>query len=239
MPTRTTERPMTNIERESIQEMLQRAATPARRRRQGIENAFVTWAALMLALTLAWLGLAWIARNVFNLEVGWRSSAALWIVGVGALISAIIALRSTVRWMKQWTDHRPLIRADLDAGLVSDEHYAFTGAKRFQESEYGGLIYFFRTDDGQVLTVYDSESQDLGASGEDPLKSRFVPRVELVMVRAPKSGLVLDKRFSGTPFDTGNPVEIVVNPRDWPESEQYCMIPWDDLESRLGGTQSS
>ena len=84
MTARTTERPMTSAERESMRRMRQNSATPVRRWKQGIENALVTCAALMLALTLAWQRFAWIGRHAFDREVGWGSPSAIWIVGIAA-----------------------------------------------------------------------------------------------------------------------------------------------------------
>jgi hypothetical protein len=96
------------------------------------------------------------------------------------------------------------------------------------------LIYFLRADDDRVLVVYDPESQSLGAGGEDPLASAFRPRTELMMARAPATKYVLDKRFTGNLMDLGEPVELAASPKEWPEQDQLCQIPWDHLEKRLG-----
>lgn len=122
----------------------------------------------------------------------------------------------------------------LDAGQVQEERYAFTAAKRFQEPEHGGLIYFLRTVEGKVLTMFDAESQDLAMSEQDPLTSSFRSMSELVMVRSPNTGFVIGQTFSGDPLELGPPLEIEADPKDWPESETYCDMPWADLASRLG-----
>jgi hypothetical protein len=122
---------------------------------------------------------------------------------------------------------------DLNGGVVVDELYKFVAVKRFQEPEHGGLIYFLRTEDEKVLVLYDAESQSLGAGGEDRLASSLRPRTELVMARAPATRYVLDKRFTGTLMDLAAPIELAVSPKEWPEQDELCEIPWDQLEKRL------
>jgi hypothetical protein len=84
------------------------------------------------------------------------------------------------------------------------------------------------------MTLFDHESQDFGVQDADPLKSSFVPRENLVMVRAPRTRFVVSQTFSGPPLDAGDPIELTADPKDWPESETYCDIPWTELRARLG-----
>jgi hypothetical protein len=214
--------------------MLRNAPSGAQRWKRGGENTLVLWAATMLALVILWLALAWLARKILGVEFGPQSAATVWVIGIGGPLCLTYAVLSSIRWVKQGRDSRPFLRTDIEAGRVVEEHYVFTAAKRFQEPEHGGLFYFLRTAEGKVLTLVDPESQDLGASNEDPMKSSFAPRSKLVIVRAPASGVVISKDFSGTLLDAGAPVELSLHPRHWPESESYCSIPWDELESRLG-----
>ncbi len=200
---------------------------------QGAENALVLWAVSLLGLVVLWQAAAWFARFWFNNELGLRSDAALWILGIGVPVCAVYALISSVRWLRQWSVQRPLIEADVRAGLVLEEHYAFTAVKRFQELEHGGLFYFFRTADDKVLTLFDHESQELGVKALDPLKSSFQPTLELIMVRAPKSDVVIERRFFGPPLDLDEPSELSVPPKHWPHPDGYTDIPWNELESRL------
>jgi len=87
---------------------------------------------------------------------------------------------------------------------------------------------------GRVADAIWSQ-QDLGAQGGDPLSSGFQPMTNLLMVRAPRTQWVLDKRFSGRPLDCGPPLPLTLDPRFWPESEEYCEIPWGELRARLSG----
>jgi hypothetical protein len=84
-----------------------------------------------------------------------------------------------------------------------------------------------------VFTLFDYESQDRGVNGKDPLKSKFRARSDLLLVRTPKSGYVVDTQFSGNILDAGAPRDLTIDARSWPESEQFCDIPWDELDQRL------
>ncbi|MES1264651.1 MAG: hypothetical protein ABUU24_03245, partial [Variovorax sp.] len=234
MPSRVIQRQATPAELELLANVLRNSATAVRRWKQGVENALVLWAASLLGVVVIWLAAAWVARKVVNAEFGLSSPAAVWLVAVVAPLCGIYAAVSSVRWVRGWKDYRPLLRADIEGAKVQEEHYVFTEAKRFQEPEHGGLIYFLRTTEGKVLTLFDHESQDLGTQERDPLTSSFRPMSALVMVRAPKTGFVVGKSFAGAPLEVGPPVTLDVDPKYWPESESYCSIQWAELESRLG-----
>src|SRR5215207_3040866 len=137
MPSRIVQRPATEAEQTFLRETFARAPTTARRWKEGIENALVMWASSLLATVVIWLGFAWLARKLFDADFGMRSPAAIWIWGVAILLTGIFAVISSVRWISGWKDYRPELQADIDAALVAEEHYVFTAAKRFQESEYG------------------------------------------------------------------------------------------------------
>lgn len=235
MTSRITKRPMSEPEREFLTRNLKSAATGGSRWRRGGENALVLWAMSMLLFVFGWKLIAWVARVTLHVEFGWSSSAVVWIALFGAVACALVAVVSSVRAIKSWRDIRPDLRADLEGGQVIEETCEFTAAKRFQEPEHGGLIYFLRTTDDKVLVLYDHESQDLGVQDENPLKSTFQPRTELLIVRAPKTGFIISKRFSGAALNAGDPHELSVAPQSWPESETYCKLRWDELERRLSG----
>jgi hypothetical protein len=73
--------------------------------------------------------------------------------------------------------------------------------------------------------------------GDNPLSSRFLPRVQFRFARAPASRYVLNSTFSGPPLQLENPLQLTVPPRQWPETEEFCEISWDDLEIRLGNSK--
>jgi hypothetical protein len=233
MPAYTTERAITDNERRFLQQLYKRTPTWWARWARGSENVLVLWAACMAVFLSVWGVLAWSLRHTRHVEIGWNSEYVGGALVFGVLGSGLIATLASMRWIQSWRDYRPLFHADLESGRVVEEHYRFREAKRFQEPEHGGIIYFLRTDDDRVLTFFDYHSQELGVRAEDPLASAFVPRTELTIVRAPRSALVIEKRFSGEPLASGSPLPLTVGPGEWPESDLSCDIPWEQLESRL------
>ncbi len=227
-------RAMSVSEREFLEQTLRAAPTSARRWKEGAENAFILFAILMVVFAAGWWGINWLTRNLAHLDIGLNSAAAPWVVALGVVVGGIYAAVSTARWIRRWRDPRPLINADISGGQVVEETYHFTAAKRFQEPEHGGLFYFLRTTDDRVLVLYDAESQGLGVQGDNPLRSTFKPCTNLVIVRAPNTGYVISKHFSGEPLLSGDPHELAVGPKEWPDSDAYCDIPWQQLETRLG-----
>lgn len=224
---------MSNSEREYLEGLLKSIPTGARRLKHCIENALVLLAVSLLAFVLAWALIAWLVREVLNIDFGWHSSAAMWVLAFGVPACALFATISTVRWFKGWHDSRPLLNADLAGGQVIEEHHIFNAAKRFQEQEHGGLMYFLRTTDDRVLVLFDYESQDISVDGKSPLNSSFKPHTELEIVRAPNSGFFITQHFSGSPLDAGDPYDLLIPPKQWPKSESWCDIPWDKLEETL------
>lgn len=82
-----------------------------------------------------------------------------------------------------------------------------------------------------MLVLFDYESQDLGVQGEDPEGSSFKPSKRLTMVRAPLSQLVIGKSFSGDVLDASEIIDLTAD--KWPEDDDFCDIPWAELETRL------
>jgi hypothetical protein len=233
MSQQSTTRPVSAAERRQLARLAEatrgRIASAAR-------SALVVWAGTALIVFTVWLSLAWPVRLMGGKDVGLQSGYAPWVFGVGVPLCALYALLSTLRAFKHRPDLRKLLQADLDHGDVVEESYRLTGAKRFQEPEHGGLLYFLHTADDRVLVIYDAESRDLGVRGKNPLTSGFRPRTQLSMVRAPMSRVLLSESFTGEPLDAGEPIELAAPPKDWPESGAYCDIAWMALEQRLGSS---
>jgi hypothetical protein len=217
----------------AIGKLLSSAPTTAARLREGFENAFVLWATSLLALIAVWLLLGWLAGKVWDVHLGLRSTATLWVMAVATPACAALAVTSSVKWVRTLPDYRSLLKQDLADSLVNEERYVFTEARRFQEQEHGGLMYFLRTNKDGVFTVYDYESQALGIDDQDPLQSAYRPQTQLVVVRAPNSGFVLSSQGSGALLAVGAPVDLVVGPEKWPKPESLCDIPWSQLDLRL------
>ena len=88
-----------------------------------------------------------------------------------------------------------------------------------------------REDDEAAFVYFDGESQDLGVQEEGPLSSSFVPRRHLRVTRAPESGVAIACEFSGDALQPGDPIEMTVPPDQWPEHEEVCDVPWNELTS--------
>jgi hypothetical protein len=234
MPHHTLQRTASQDEQAFLRERLARAPTTASRWRQGAASALVTWAVSLLGFVVVWLITAGLARRFAHIDYGLHSTAAPWLLSTATLLCATYAIGSSVLWVQRWKDYRPSLVTDIAVAQVIEEHYAFDAIQRFQEPEHGGLIYFLRTTEGRVLTLYDHESSDLGAQEGDPLGSTFKPMSRLVMVRAPQTGWVISTNFSGEQLDPGDPIELAASHKRWPETEEYCSIPWAELESVLG-----
>lgn len=229
-----TERTAAPSELAFLQEKLENAPTTGRRWKQGAENALVLWATSLLGLVVIWLVLAWLARKLLDVDYGLRSPLSPWIWIVAIALCATLAIVSSTRWIKSWKDYRPLLQADITGAVVAEEHYVFTESKCFQEEEHGGLMYFLRISDDKSLVLFDYESQDLGIQGDDRLHSNLKPRQNLVIVHAPRSRFVISTTFSGELLEPGYLLTLDIDPKEWPEPESVCNIPWSELEHRFG-----
>ena len=231
------ERALTAAERAELQKVLTGLPTAVERIKRGLGNALLIWAVTLGIFAVVWRIVAWLATRFAHVGFGWNSSSALPILATGTVICGIYAAVSTLRWMRGWRNLRPLILQDLARGLVTEENLEFTAAKRFQEPEHGGLIYFLRTRDDRVFVLFDHLSQDLGVQGKNPFSSRFEPKAHFCLIRAPASRYVLSSSFSGPPLQLVEPLYLGAPPKRWPESEEFCDIRWDDLESQLGANE--
>jgi hypothetical protein len=236
MTTIFSQRPATPDELESLEKLIAQAPTSVKRLKRGAGNAIVLWAASLLAVVVVWLVLGWMAGKALNLSIGLHSSATVWLVSFATPLCAVFAVLSSIKWGRGWPDYGPQLREDLTQARVTEERYVFAEAKRFQEPEHGGLIYFLRSTENEVFTTYDYESQTLGVDDNEPLQSSYRPQSNMLIVRAPKSGFVLSSKSSGTELSVGTPVELTAGPKEWPEADKVCHIPWEHLEQRLGST---
>jgi hypothetical protein len=234
VPTETLSRPFTDRERGELERVLQGVPNRLGRAKIGLANTFLLWAASLLAAIVVWLIFAAIAKAASGLSIGWGSPYRAEVVAWSALGCAALSAVCNYRWMKGLKNPTVTIQADLSGGIVSEEHYHFFEVKRLQEPEHGGLIYFLRSSNGKAYVLYDHESQDLGARGEEPLRSSFSPRAELVTIRAPSSRLVLSSQFSGPLLSLPEPTDLLVAPSAWPEQDEYCPVPWERLEEHFG-----
>ena len=91
-------------------------------------------------------------------------------------------------------------------------------------------IYLLRASDGRVFTLYDDDSANTEGSGARPTKLRLAS--QMTLLRFPVSG-TSNCTFTGTPLRKPRTRPLTAKPKDWPQPETFCDIPWDDLETRL------
>jgi hypothetical protein len=177
-------------------------------------------------LVLAYALLGWVGRKLLGINVEYD----IWIFLACALLSALLMTPMVVRSVRNRSGFYQQVRMDLAGGTTDEERYSFVESKRFQEPEHGGLMYFLRTPDDRVFVLFDYESQNLGVEGKDPLASTFRPRSDLLIIRTPVSRHVLSTAFTGSPLELPPPKELSAPPKQWPASEEFCAVAWDQLE---------
>ena len=235
MTQQATTRPMSIPERQHLERVVETVGGRAARLRLAVGNAVVSWAGSLLIVFVVWLSVAWPARLMGGLDIGLQSPFAPWIFALAVPLCAVYAVVATILAMRRQRDLLPALEADLQSGRVAEESYRFTEARRFQRPDHGGLTYFLRTPDDRVFVLHDSESETLDMRRQDPLTSRFRPCSALSIVRAPRSGVVLGRSFSGEELDAGDPSLMFLPPSLRPESDACWDVPWAELEQRLGG----
>ena len=80
---------------------------------------------------------------------------------------------------------------------------------------------------------FDYESQDLGATGKDPLDSSFTAKEMLLVEKTPIAGRLLGESFSGKPFQRPEVNDLLSTDDEWMEWEGFVDVEWGSLESRL------
>lgn len=198
------------------------------------------WSLVFLAgmatalLYLAWMATSWLLRVL--LDVAWTAAVQPWVLPLAAagslLVAAILFLGTLLRLRK----HRSKLLEDLDVGLVNAAQYSITAVKCFREPEHGGLLYFLRTGNDDVLVLHDQQSLQSGASRKAPQRRDLAVSQNLELVRAPRSQITLARRFSGAALPVPVALTLTLPPDRWPEDESLCPVPWDRLERYLSGS---
>ena len=234
MPATTTSRSFTDAEKLELQRILR--ALPGRlgKAKLAISTALLLWVAWLAGAVVVWLIVAAVAKAALGLSFGWNSPYRAAVVFSAAVVSAAVCIFQDYRWLKGLKSPAPSIQADLEAGTVIEENYEFSEVKRLQEPEHSGLIYFLKSSTGRAYVLFDYESQQLGAGGEDPLRSSFHPRAQLHVVRAPESRVILRSEFAGPSLLLPEPTDLLAPPSAWPDEDEYCPVPWHELEARFG-----
>ena len=190
------------------------------------------WITLFFIYTLIWLIAAWFGRALFDAHFGWNSQWKDTIVFIGVLLGGLFVSYAILHQLKYQHRRGTVIRRDIAKGVVNEMRMKVVEAKRFEEPEHGGLLYFLYTSDKKVFTMFDYESQDLGVQGLDPLTSSFCPCENFAIVQAPESRLVLNSNFTGDQIKLEPPLVLAVPPAKWPRFEEFCNTPWEKLETK-------
>ncbi len=234
MATRSTERPLTEIEIDRL--------TP---RTMGLPRSFdelkefsgqvasFTFG-FSFFLVLVWLIVDWIAGFVVDFDFGWNSqygSAIFWsIVG----ISFIYPVYEEQRCNRPSRERIRALQADIESGKLTVEEHEIRAAKVFQEPEHLGLFYFLLTADNRVYVAFDYESVELNEDGENPLDSTFRPKSVLRLGMTKHAQVPLVEEFLGDAIEVPEPVPMTHKGRRWPEPETFVDTPWAEIESYYG-----
>ncbi|KQU67929.1 MULTISPECIES: hypothetical protein [unclassified Rhizobacter] len=234
MPASITSRSFTDAEKLELQRILR--ALPGRlgKAKLAISTALLMWAASLAGAVVVWLIVAAVAKAALGLSFGWNSPYRAVVVFSAAVACAAVCIFLDYRWLRGLKNPAPSILADLEAGTVVEENYEFSEVKRLQEPEHGGLTYFLKSSTGRAYVLIDHERQQIGVGGDDPLKSSFHPRAQLRVVRAPDSRVILSSEFAGSSLSLPEPTDLLAPPSAWPDEDEYCPVPWDELEARFG-----
>lgn len=190
------------------------------------------WLMLVVIYSVLWAVVAWLGRVFFDTDFGWHSQWSNAILSIGVLLGGLLVAYEIFRQLRFQFRRGRAIRHDVAKGLVNETRMKIVDAKRFKEPEHDGLLYFLLTSDNKVFAIFDSESQDLGVQGLDPLKSSFRPCEDLVIVNAPESRFVLSSSFYGKGIELAPPLALSVPPAKWPKSNEFCNTPWKELEQQ-------
>jgi len=234
LATRTTERPLTEIEIDRL--------TP---RTTGLPRNFdelkvfsgqvasFTFS-FSFFLVLVWLIVDWIAGFVVDFDFGWNSpygSTVFWsIVG----ISFIYSFYEEQRCGRPSRERIRALQADIESGKLTVEEHEIRAAKVFQEPEHLGLFYFLLTSEDRVYVAFDYESVELNENCENPLDSTFRPMSVLRLGMTTHAQVPLVEEFVGDAIDVPKPMPMTSKGRRWPEPETFVDTPWAEVESYYG-----
>jgi hypothetical protein len=199
-----------------------------------IDVVFVaTWVTLYLGVfvLLIWKVISWfigpLSPQLQNAEatVIFLGASGIWItIAVVFVCNALVSRKRVKATIVA-------LEADGAAGNIEEEEVNVVGIKCFKEPEHHGRIYFLLFGDGRVLVRYDTASPNMNG-GTKSIRTDCPIHCDLTMIRFPQSGVV-KYNWSGAKIRKPRAIPLTVNPKDWPEDETYCTIPWDDLDAVL------
>jgi hypothetical protein len=221
---------MTAGERETVDKSFGAGQFRQQRLKETAEAFLLGAGIAAIALLAVWVAVTWLVRATLGVNFGTDSGAAhaiWWTIGTVATVVGVYVATAMYRATAMTGD----LARDLAAGTVDEQTHDVTAAMVFQEQEHGGLVYFLRLADERVLVLYDYESQELGADGGEPFDSAMKAAERVTLVRTPEAGFLVRHEFSGAPVEAA--AYDLLSDDLWDDGD-FCDIPWDELEARLG-----
>jgi hypothetical protein len=192
----------------------------------GLSYGFAT----LLVVGPAALLIAWLLQALSGLSFGtermWFTAAGLWLTAWGGLGALRVAARRTrVSMMRRALDE------DISAHEVVEESWRFVEAVAFQEAEKMPLLYLVHADNGGVVAFEEEHLMGRARSPGEGLVS-LAPS-DAVLVRGPKSGLLISENYSGPPLPL-----LDINPLTLPRDERPAHgsvvdRPWKGVQAWL------
>lgn len=232
-------RRFTDAEHRKLRAALATTQDPMAKTMAWLQGSWQLASGLFCMAIFVWMVLVLIALLASDSSMGFRSPYRAHIVIGIALASGLLAAILSYREIRNPPAGVRAMQADLVADTVHEEPLEVREVKRFQEPEHGGLLYFLKLADGRVYVLFDHESQDLGAQGQDPLKSSFAPKSLLTVARLPQSEIALSSDFSGEALALSAPKVLELEPDVWPQPDAFCAVPWEQLEEHFGATDAA
>ena len=228
MPTARVTRHVTAEDREAVSERMPKAAP------RWVDRDLMSFGGGMaFGLFLLFLVISGFVTGAGHLldspaAAGWMNWAVPYGL-VGSLVGGVgFAVHDRVREMQGVAR----VRQSLTGDQIHATTYDLVAVKRYREPEHGGLVYLLLTDDGQVLSVFDHESQGLGVNDEDPRDSPFRPRARVEMVETLDRSHVIRETWSGAELPVPDPLPL--NTSRWPEHGEIVKVAWGDCDRHFG-----
>lgn len=227
MPTVETTRSMTAEESAEVGRILAQAS-PKFSHRDFWSFFLGSWLALFLLFWVVSALITGVGHLFDNAAVNWINLAAPYGLPGSAVGALAVVLRSEYAQRSGWAQYRRSFAADQ----VHVTTFNFVDVKRYQEEEHGGLQYLLLTDDGNVLSWFDGESEDLGADDKEPLDSSFRPKNRLELVRTMDRARIVTEVWSGAELPSPDPLPL--NASRWPEHGEIVTVAWNQCDSHFG-----
>lgn len=186
-----------------------------------------------LPILVIWAVVVSLVERLTDFKIG-LGTISTYIAGIVTVVSFSLLLWRSYRSLRQQDDKRiQALEADLRRNEIEYTSYRVTDSKLFFSQNTDDLIHFLRFNTGEVFTLYDSDYEDWDYD-DDPPDSLQIRSI-MTVLKLPESGERLDYQFVGDDLDPGKPIPLGVLRQSWPPDEEFCDIPWDQLEDQLQG----